>query len=243
MSKNVINFLDSKDNLYDDFRVSKKLIMLCLLLFFCALEIIFFIFDIKFMGKIVTILDLVFAIFFAVCGIVNFIIGCVSDRVQIHYVHYGVIFLLLSCYMFYIAIRIALFPLNEFFGFLGMGIWILISIICLLGIFSNIKHDYYNNCSKKIFWLKDEKSDMKYGIVITKYTIIGGLIVGAVAITLALLYFAFPAFTSSEKTFARVWQLGLVYCLLMLSYIAHFGWKLIIKQFFIHKYDIHVKIK
>lgn len=243
MPENIINFLNSKDNLYDDFRVNKKLIMLFLLMFFCASEIIFYIFDINFFGKTATLLDLIFAIFFAVCGVVNFIIGCFLDRVQIHYVHYGIIFLLLSCYMFYIATRIALFPLSEFFGLLGMGIWFLVSIICIFGIFSNVKYDRYNDRCKQIFWLKDEKSNTKYCIVITAYTIIGGLIVVVMAIIFTLLYFIFfpELFTSNEATFSRMWQLIVIYCLMALSYISHFGWKLIIKQFYIYKYDFHKK--
>lgn len=121
MPENIINFLNSKDTLYDDFRISKKLIFLGLLLFFTIIEIIFFIFDVNFLGKTITVLDLVIAILFSLLGIINFIVGCVKDAVQIHYIHYGIISLLLSCYLFYLATRLALFPLNEWFGFFGVG--------------------------------------------------------------------------------------------------------------------------
>ncbi len=249
MPENIINFLNSKDMVYDDFRIGKKLIFLLFLFFFTVLETIFFIFDIKFLGKTVTIFDLVVIGLFSFVGIINFIIACVKDPIQIHYLYYGIIFLLLSCYFFYLATRLALCVLSEWFGFFGVAVWVLMSIICILGVLNNIKYDLYNVQSKQIVWIREKRNNEDYGIVVTRYTVFGGLIVSIYTIILAIIFFAvlpefFPELlnTSSGKT-EEIAQLIIFIGLLLLGYIANFGWKLVIKQIFIHNYDIHVKIR
>lgn len=249
MPENIINFLNSKDMVYDDFRIGKKLIFLLFFFVFTVLETIFFVFDIKFLGKTVTILDLVVVGLFSLIEIINFIIGCVKDPVQIHYLYYGIIFLLLSCYFFYLATRLAVCVLSEWFGFLGIAVWVLVSIICILGVLNNIKHDLYNVQSKQIVWIREKSNNEDYGIVVTRYTVFGGLAVSIYAIVLAIIFFAvlpefFPELlnTSSGRT-EEIAQLIIFIGLLLLGYIANFGWKLVIKQIFIHNYGIHVKIQ
>lgn len=122
----------------------------------------------------------------------------------------------------------------------------MISVVFIFSVKNNIKHDFYNQKLGKIFWFKDSKSDETYGIVVTKYTIIEGFIIAIYLIMFVILYFGlFPdIFTINEKErLSKFWQLCIIDCLFLLGYIAHFGWKLVIKQFFIHKYHIHVKIR
>lgn len=237
LPKNVKNFINSKDTLTSKNSVGFRIIFLSLLLVCCGIEILLFCFKVNFIGKISKLFDLIFTVIIAILGLSNFIVSLFIGYENYHLIYYGITGLLFSIFLFYMGIRIALFPLSEFYGLMGIGLWLIISILSILGILYNIKFDRYNSESVNIFWLKDDKTDEKYGIVINKFTIINFLIVIGIIIIVAVLYFALlpNLFTVREVTFSRVWQLVVTSCLLLLGYVGTFAWKLVIKQFYINK--------
>ncbi len=237
LPENIKNFINSKDTVTEKNSVINRLIFLCLLLICCCLEILFYCFNINFMGKTTKLFDLIFAVIIGALGLANFVISLFVKNERFHYMYYGNIFLLVSVFMFYIATRIALFPLHELYGLLGIGLWIIFSLIIIWGISNNIKLDRYNTESSNIYWFNNSDSDKKYGIVFTKNTFISFIIVIALIIAIAILYFAVSPelFKAGDATFSLIWQVVFISCILVLGFISNFAWKLIIKQHYINK--------
>lgn len=242
---NILNFLNSKDCLYDDFRKSTKFLVLLLILITPVFDIIFYFTDVQFFGKTSTLFDLIIAVITASACIINFITGCIANKLQYHYVYYGVNYLLISCYLFFISTRIMLYPLYITSEIAGLIFWLLISIICIQAIFYNIKSDFYCADSQNILWLKDKKTNGKYGVVLTRYfwlSVILTFVVIIGFIFLKLMYL--PKITDIEKSpVTQIKEIVLLCCCYILGFIAHFSWKLLIKQYYLHKYGIKVELE
>ena len=252
MPENVSNFLNSKDSLYEDHRIRYKLIFLAFILFFAVIEGILYFTGTRFLAKDITLLDFIMAAVFSLLAVINLIAACFKDAARAHYIYFGNNLLLLSCYLFYLSARCALFLFGDIAGLAGIAFWMLLSAIFVLGVAGNIKHDFYNKGCKKIFWFRDANSGLsggtrQYGIVVGPCAVAGGIAAVAYAVVLAVVFFA--SIAASPAHFLPVGDAGavimsqLLICIgyIFLGYCAHFGWKLLVKQFFINKYGVAVR--
>lgn len=185
-----------------------------------------------------TFFGFVFAIVIAALDIIN-ILATLCLRKKFQHAYYGVCLVLISLYLSCFAIKIGLYPFDQIFSFIGVGVWISSSLIFIYAINDNIRNDRYNQDSKSLYFFKDQgknKDGKKYGIVITKHTFIIAFIYVISAIALITVYFtAKNSFGESDKLLVNYAHVGLIGCLFFLSCFTNFGWKLIAKQICLNK--------
>ena len=244
------NFIESKDTLY--YNVPTNCLLHGTLIIFCVAEILMYLFKYAQKSLRGSLFGFIFVIIIAVLDIINVLIRlCLRKKYQ--HAYYGICTVLISLYLHYFAIKVALYPYGQFFGFLAMGIWFIFSVSLIYGIVDNIKNDRYNDDSEEIYFFKDQtvkdkryffqtKIDVsevdgkKFGIVITWHTKISGLSYIILAIVFITVYITSKAlFDESGRLLVDFAHGGLIVALLLLSFITNFGWKLIIRQIYVNK--------
>ena len=244
------NFIESKDTLHYNFTTN------CLLhgtlIIFCVAEILLYLFKYAQKSLRSSLFGFVFVIVIATFDIINVLFRlCLRKKYQ--HIYYGVSTVLISLYLHYFAIKVALYPFGQLFSFMAVGIWVIFSVSLIYAIVDNIKNDRYNDDSEDIYFFKDQtvkdgryffqtKIDVsevdgkKFGIVVTWHTKISGLAYIILAIVLITVYITSKAlFDESGKLLVDFAHGGLIVALLLLSFITNFGWKLIIKQIYVNK--------
>lgn len=231
------NFIDSKDNIYYNFPTN-CLLQVTLFDFIIA-DILLCLFDFEYKFICSSLFGFIFAIVIAVTDILNICLR-IFLRKKYQLTFYGVCTVLISLYLSYIVIKVALYPFNQLFGLLSIGIWVVTSLLFIYAIIDNIKKDRYNDNSEYIYFFRDKKNEdcgKKYGIVITKYTKLIGLIYILIAVSLIVVYFTNKEqFKESGKLLMDYGQCILIIALNILCYFFNLGWKLIIKQIYVNKY-------
>ena len=244
------NFIESKDTLYYNFPTN------CLLhgtlLIFCAAEILLYFIKYEYHFIKGSVFGLIIAIAIASLDIINmFVRLCLRKKYQ--HAYYGVCIVLISLYLHYFAIKVGLYPFNHLYGFLAVGIWVIFFISLIYAIIDNVKNDRYNDDSEDIYFFKDqtdksgkyffqtqedvsEVEGKKFGIVITWHTKISGLIYLVLAISLAVPYYIDKNLFNPSGSIRNDFTQGpLILIILIFSYITNFGWKFIVKQFYMNK--------
>lgn len=236
LTNNVQNFINSKDTIY------YNLLTNCLVYFFqfifFAMELLFYIFKVKYLFISYSTFGFIFAILILCLSLINILLRCIFPKDKIQHLFYGCNILLVGLCLIFIATRIVLFSISQWFSLIGIVIWLLLSLIIIYGINDNIKNNYYDSTNNKIYWFKNQVTEKReYGIVVTKFTMVAILIIIILLVLLALLYYVLlpDAFLVNNAVFSKLWQLVLIYCLLLLSFITIFGWKLVIKQVYLNK--------
>lgn len=230
------NFIESKDNVY--FKYKTDCLFHGTLIIFCAMSILLYLFKAEYKFFQGTFFGFVFAIVIAALDIINVLVKlCLRKKFQ--HAYYGVSVVLISLYLNYFAVKTGMYPFNQLYWLLAVGIWIVTALFTVYSIVDNIKNDRYNPNSENTYFFKDQGKDnngKKYGIVITKHTIIIASIYVIAAIGLISVYFTNKdLFEESGKLIIDYSQVGLICCTLFLSCFANFGWKLIVKQYYINK--------
>ena len=244
------NFIESRDKIFYNFPTN------CLLhgtlIVFCVAEILLYFIKFEYDFIKGSLFGFVLAIVLASLDIMNMLVRlCLRKKYQ--HAYYGVCLVLISLYLHYFAIKVGLYPFNQILGFLALGIWSISSLSLINAIIDNIRKDRYNDDSDDIYFFKDQKvrnrryffateedvseeRGKKYGIVITKYTKISGLIYLIMAVVLSIPYFIerdlFNPGGSIRNDFT---QSPLIFILLIFSYFTNLGWKLIVKQIYANK--------
>lgn len=240
MTKGEKNFIESKDNLYYNFKTN------CLLhgtlIIFCAVSILLYVFKVDYKLFQGTFFGFVFALVIAALDIVN-VLARICFRKKFQHAYYGVCVVLISLYLNYFAVNVGMYPFDQLYGLLSVAVWIISALCTVYAITDNIKNDRYNNDSESIYFFKDQpknrngdNGNKKYCIVITKYIIIIASIYVIAAIGLISVYFINKDFfEESDKLITDYSQVGLIGAMLFLSCFANFGWKLVVKQYYINK--------
>lgn len=237
MIKGEKNFIESKDTLNFDVRTNMLFYITLLICF--AVDILPYILKFTFKSMQGTDFNFIFAICIAALIILNVFMRIALRREKYQYMYYGVLLILISLYLNHLAIEVGLYPFNQLYGFVAIIVWVISSIGFIYSITDNIKNDRYSQTSNSIYYFKNQTDDYdgkKYGIVITKYSFVIGIVYVILAIALIILYFVKKdLFEESGKILMDSSQVGLIVFLLAFSYIANYGWKLVIKQVFINK--------
>lgn len=231
------NFIESKDTLIYNFLAN--LFLHGTLFVLCAADILLYIFNFEYKLMRSSLFGFVFAITIAIIDIINvFLRICVRKKYQ--HAYYGVCIIMISLYLDYFAIKGGLYPFNQLFGLLAVGIWVITSLVLIYAIIDNIKNDRYNDNSNSIYFFKKQKDDdssKKRGIVITKYSLLIAFIYIVAAVGLLIVYFTSrEAFEDGGKLLEDYSQIGLICVTFFLSYIINHGWKLVIRQIYVNKY-------
>ena len=244
------NFIESKDTLH--YNIPTNFLLHGTLFLFSAVSILLYLFKAEYKFFQGTLFGFVFAIVIISLDIIN-ILAVLFFRKKYQNAYCGVCAVLISLYLHYFVIKVGLYPFNQLYSLLAVGIWSISSVSLIYAIVDNIKNDRYNDDSEDIYFFKDQtvrdrkyffqtKEDVsevvgkKYGIVITWHTKISGLAYILLAISLITIYFTkMDSFEEGGKLLVNYGQCVLIVAVFMLCYITNMGWKLIIKQAYINK--------
>lgn len=233
ISNNIVSFVNSQDGIRYDFKT--KLLYFLGLIFLCVAQILINTYVDHYPFSYV---DFITSICYLGCCSIVFFISFILKKQKYKYLTYGTGYLLISSYLCYFAMRITLFPLSAWYGFIGIALWMIVSVVCIASINSNIKKGYYNQDSAAIL-SETSKDGVKYGVVITWKTFLQASLYVLVILGVIVVYSLFPEiFTATDRTFSKIFQIGLLCCLFILSFVASFAWKLIIKFFIMVKYKL-----
>lgn len=240
------NFIESKDNVYHNFPTN--CFLHGTLIIFCAVSILLYVFKVEYKLFQGTFFGFVFAVVVAALDIINVLAKlCFSKKYQ--HAYYGVCVVLISLCLNYFAVCEGMYPFDQLYGLLAVGIWIITALFTVYAIIDNIKNDRYNYDGESIYFFKDQPKNQnrdsdgkKYGIVITKHTIIIAAIYVIAAIGLISVYFTNKdLFEESGKLIIDYSHVGLICATFFLSCSANFGWKLIVKQYYQNKMNKSIK--
>ncbi len=230
------NFIESKDTI--QYNIITNCLLQVTLLVFVVADILLYLFDFEYKFICSSLFGFIFAIVITVADISNIFLSIFLKKKYQH-IYYGVCAVMISLYLSFIVVKVGLYPFNQLFGLLSIAIWAITSLLFIYAIINNIKNDRYNDNSEDIYFFRDKKNEdceKKYGIVITKYTKIVGLIYTSFAVSLIILYFIQKdQFKESGKLLMDYGQCILIIVLDILCYFFNLGWKLIIKQIYVHK--------
>lgn len=242
LPQNIKNFLDLEyeiNNTEKSPRYSPlaSLVYSCVLIFISVCEILWYIFKLDWLNHHSTILDVCMAGILCFSAIVYLIVALLTKSNFGIYISYGTISLITSFFMFYMAARTILFVNSEFFGFIGIGVWVVTSVFCIYGILNNIKHDKYRKDNPYMLKIKDEKGEILC-IVATKITIVQLTFPILEVLCFAVIYLMFPEIYHVEGgTFATLFHFLMGVGFMLIGILANFAWKLIIKAYYEKKYE------
>lgn len=237
LTNNEKNFINSNDSIY--FNIPTNILLHGTLSILCVTDILLYLLNCNYWFFKGSLFGFVFAITIAGIDLINILARICVRKIKIQHAYYGICLLLVSLYFNYTAIKLGLFPFNQLYNLCGVGVWFGVSAICVFSIKDNIVNDRYDKNSESIYWFKNrnDNGDSKYGIVITKYSLIIVAIDIITGIVLMLLYLVIAPnkFPESPTIATKYGYILLIVCSLMLSYVSLFAWKLVIKQIYINR--------
>lgn len=229
-----INFINSSDNVYYKFKT--KIFFLVGTIFLCVIQNLINVFS---FNNNLNLIDLYVSICFSSCAFIAFIGSFITKNTTIMYLTYGTGLLIISSYLSYFSLRVTIFPSEALCGLMGLTVWIVASIICIISIISNINKDYYNKTNSDTQLYLSGNDGKRYGIIITWKTIAVFVVYIFASIFVTIIFFLYPDSVSATKNIvSKIFQLGLFYCSFTLSCCLLFSWKLIIKFVIKLKYKI-----
>ncbi len=235
LPQNIKNFLDLKDDIR--YKFFNNLGAFFILLIFGGSDIIWYVFKLDWLNHTSSILDVCMGSALCLFALIYFIWSCFVKKQSDIYLSLGLIYIIWSCHLFYISVRAALFPVSEYYGLIGIGVWLLTSLVEIYGIFDNIKHDRYRKDSPYFISIKGKAIEKQY-IVVTKITIIQVCIPVIEFIVFGILYLTFRNIYYVEgRTFATLFYFLFAATLTALGMVVNIGWKLIIKAYYEKKYE------
>ncbi len=199
-------------------------------------EILWYVLKLNWLNHNSSVLDVCIAAILGFSAVAYFIFGlCMKSNFGI-YITYGTISLITSCYMMYIATRTILFADSEFYGFIGIGVWMATSVFCIYGIFDNIKHDRYRKDNPNMLNIKCKNGEI-FCMVITKITLIQFAFPVLGIVCFAIIYAMYPEKYHVEgRTLATLFQFLAGVAFMAIGIMANFAWKLIIKAYYEKKF-------
>ena len=237
LTNNEKNFINSRDSIH--FNIPTNILLHGTLIILCVTDILLYLLNCNYLFFQGSLFGFVFAITIAGLDLINILVRICMQKAKIQHAYYGVCMLLISLYFTYTATKLGLLPFNQLYSLYGVGFWLGVSAICICSIKGNIVNDRYDKNSTSIYWFKNrtDSGDSKYGIVITKYTLIIAAIYIIIGIVLTLLYLVIAPgkFHESPTIATKYGYVLLIVCSLMLSYVSLFAWKLVIKQIYLNR--------
>ncbi len=239
--ENIRNFLELKDDI--TYKVFNNFGFLIILLIFGGADIIWYVFKLDWINHTSTILDVCMGSALCISAVIYFIWSLFVKSQSNIYLSLGLIYIIWSCHLFYISARAALFPVSEYYGLIGVGVWILTSAIEIYGIFNNIEHDRYRKDSPNFISFKAKAVDRQY-VVVTKITIIQLAVPTLEFVAFAIIYSTYPdMFHVEGRTFATFLQFIAALTLTLIGIATNIGWKLIIKAYYEKRLDREKVVK
>ena len=229
-SRNIKNFLDLKDDI--NFKAFNNFVLLIVLLIFGGADILWYVFKLDWLNHISSLLDVCMGSALCIFAIIYFIWSLFIKSQSNIYLSLGLIYIIWSCHLFYISARAALFPVSEYYGLIGVGVWLLTSLVEIYGIFDNIKHDRYRKDNPYFLSFKGNAVERQY-IVVSRITIIQLFIPFLEFIAYIIVYSVFPDLYHVEgRTFGTLFYFLFAGTLTVLGLVTNIGWKFIIKAYY-----------
>lgn len=241
VDKNIKNFLKSKDFIRETYGIGTKIRYVVFLAILTVVDILFYSFDVHFLEKETTLIDLIMACVFLAIGLCNLLVGALLNNYKYFYLHYGIIALDISCYCYYWAFRTALCFLPAWCLCFPFLLWGVQSTLYIGQIKTEIRQNKWGtglgeNNEESVSVARVRKH-RKINIFVWAQIIL----LVAVAVSEMVLGLKLANVTLADATFrVHFSRIVISYCILSIGGLMIFGWKLILKQKYAMRYWIEL---